>query len=79
MVSPVNLLPKKEVEGVLDYMLSTDFAPYNPEIPVVDKEAKVIRGGNFDSEPYELTVYHRDSMNRNSRAETIGVRIIIRD
>ena len=28
MVSPVNLLPKKNVEGVLDYMLSTDFYPY---------------------------------------------------
>ncbi len=28
MVSPVNLLPKKEVEKVLDYMLSADFAPY---------------------------------------------------
>ncbi|HIX03011.1 MAG TPA: trypsin-like peptidase domain-containing protein [Candidatus Odoribacter faecigallinarum] len=32
MVSPVNLLPKKEVEGVLDYMLSTDFAPYKMAI-----------------------------------------------
>lgn len=28
MVSPVNLLPKKEVERVLEYMLSTDFTPY---------------------------------------------------
>ena len=28
MVSPVNLLPKKEVEKVLDYMLSNDFTPY---------------------------------------------------
>ncbi len=28
MVSPINLLPKKEVERVLDYMLSTDFSPY---------------------------------------------------
>lgn len=27
-VSPINLLPKKEVEKVLDYMLDTDFAPY---------------------------------------------------
>ncbi|HIZ01467.1 MAG TPA: trypsin-like peptidase domain-containing protein [Candidatus Bacteroides merdipullorum] len=28
LVSPVNLLPKKNVEPVLDYMLSTDFSPY---------------------------------------------------
>lgn len=28
MVSPVNLLPKKNVEPVLDYMLSTDLSPY---------------------------------------------------
>ena len=27
-VSPINLLPKKEVESVLDYMLSEDFSPY---------------------------------------------------
>lgn len=27
-VSPINLLPKKEVEPVLDYMLSKDFTPY---------------------------------------------------
>lgn len=27
-VSPINLLPKKEVEHVLDYILSEDFAPY---------------------------------------------------
>lgn len=27
-VSPINLLPKKEVEPVLDYMLSEDFSPY---------------------------------------------------
>ena len=27
--SPINLLPKKEVENVLDYMLSEDFGPYN--------------------------------------------------
>lgn len=26
--SPINLLPKKEVENVLDYMLSEDFGPY---------------------------------------------------
>ena len=28
MVAPINLLPKKDVERVLDYMLSTDFSPY---------------------------------------------------
>lgn len=27
-VSPINLLPKKDVEPVLDYMLSEDFTPY---------------------------------------------------
>ncbi len=27
-VSPINLLPKKNVEKVLDFMLDTDFAPY---------------------------------------------------
>lgn len=27
-MSPINLLPKKEVEPVLDYILSEDFSPY---------------------------------------------------
>ena len=27
-VSPINLLPKKNVEPVLDFMLDTDFSPY---------------------------------------------------
>ena len=33
-VSPINLLPKKEVEPVLDYMLSEDFTPYKMGIEV---------------------------------------------
>ena len=31
-VSPINLLPKKEVEPVLDYMLSEDFTPYTMDL-----------------------------------------------
>lgn len=74
-----NALNLYDMSGNVSEWCATDFAPYDPKLPAIDKEAKVIRGGNFDSEPYELTVYHRDSMNRYSRAETVGVRIIIRD
>jgi formylglycine-generating enzyme required for sulfatase activity len=57
---------------------ATDFAPYDTSVPSIDPEAKVIRGGNYLSEPYELTVYHRDPMNRQEHNATTGLRLIIR-
>lgn len=51
--------------------------PYNG-LDVLDYDARVIRGGNFMSEPYELTVTHRDSMKKDASAPTIGFRLVIR-
>lgn len=66
-----------DMSGNVSEWCSTDFHPYNPDVPTIDPEAKVIRGGNFDSEAYELTVYHRDPMNAHEKTATIGLRLVI--
>lgn len=66
-----------DMSGNVSEWCDTDFRPYDPEIPAIDAEAKVIRGGNYESEPYELTVYHRDPMNPNEKTETLGLRLVI--
>lgn len=55
----------------------TPFRPYNPDVIVPDDNAMVIRGGYYDSEPYELTVYHREPMNPAERADNVGLRLVI--
>lgn len=74
-----NELDIYDMSGNVSEWCSTDFMPYDPDVPVPDKGAKVIRGGNYDSEHYELAVYHRDPMNAADRSETVGLRIIVRD
>ena len=66
-----------DMSGNISEWCSTDFRPYNTEIPIIDSEAKAIRGGNYDSEPFELTVYHREPMNAHEKAPTVGLRLVI--
>lgn len=66
-----------DMSGNVSEWCDTDFRPYNPHIPIVDEEAKVIRGGNYDSERYAITVYHREPMNAHERTATIGLRLVI--
>lgn len=74
-----NELDVYDMSGNVSEWCSADFIPYNPEVPIPDRSAKVIRGGSYESESYELTVYHRDPMNAADRSETVGLRIIIKD
>lgn len=39
----------------------------------------IIRGGNYLSEPYELTVFHRDTADKTQKSPNIGLRIIIKN
>ena len=66
-----------DMSGNVSEWCDTDFQPYNKEVPTVDMAAKVIRGGNYDSEPFELTVYHREPMNVHEKAPTVGLRLVI--
>ena len=74
-----NELDIYDMSGNVSEWCSADFIPYNPEVPIPDRGAKVIRGGSYESEPYELTVFHRDPMNAADKSETVGLRIIIKD
>ena len=73
-----NALNLFDMSGNVCEWCDTPFRPYNPDIPTPDPDAMVIRGGYYGSEPYELTVYHRDPMSRNMSATNIGLRLAIR-
>jgi formylglycine-generating enzyme required for sulfatase activity len=60
------------------FRLYADLQSGNPNPEIIDPEAQVIRGGNYDSEAYELTVTHRDPMNAHEHATTVGLRLVIR-
>lgn len=47
-----------------------------PEI--LDPDAIVVRSGNYLSDHYELTVTHRDTVNKNESMPTLGLRLVFR-
>ena len=51
--------------------------PYNSAVTPPNYEARVVRGGSFDAEPFELTVFHRDPKNTTDKDETVGLRLVI--
>lgn len=51
--------------------------PYNSAVAPPNHEAMVVRGGSFDAEPFELTVFHRDPKNTTEKDETVGLRLVI--
>ena len=65
------------MSGNLSEWCDTDFRPYDPEVAVNKDKAKVIRGGNYDSEPYELTVTHREPCAPGEHFPTLGFRIAL--
>lgn len=74
-----NALNLYDMSGNVSEWCDTDFTPYNSHVQGIDKDAKVIRGGNYMSPAYGITVYHREPMNKSDKAITVGLRIIIRD
>lgn len=60
------------------FRLYSDLAAANVNPEILDPESMVIRGGNYLSESYELTVSHRDPMSAGSSMSTLGLRLIIR-
>lgn len=62
-----------------DFRLYSDIVNLNPNPVLLDSTAKIVRGGNFMSERYGITVYHRDFMSASSHTETVGFRLILRE
>ena len=72
------------MSGNVSEWCNTDFREYsdiidnNPNPTILDSTAKVIRGGNYMSEPYGITVYHRDFMSASFNLESVGMRLVLR-
>lgn len=67
-----------DMSGNVCEWCDTPFSPYKADIPNPDKEAMVIRGGSYLSEPYELSVFRRQPMNCEAHANNVGLRLIIK-
>ena len=66
-----------DMSGNVSEWCTTTFRPYKPSVTIPDVEAKTIRGGDFLSEKYAITVYHREPMNPKEKSETVGLRLVI--
>lgn len=65
------------MSGNVSEWTSTDFVPYNGDDTLADIKSKVIRGGNYESEDYEITVWHRDMLSPDEKSPTVGLRLAI--
>lgn len=72
-----NELDLYDMSGNVSEWCFTPFRPYDPNVLVPDSTSMVIRGGYFESEHYELTVYHRDMMKPDEKSEYVGLRLVI--
>lgn len=60
------------------FYLYRDLASGTHDPEILDSDATVIRGGNYLSGHDELTVTHRDAVNKNNSMHTLGFRIVYR-
>lgn len=65
------------MSGNVSEWCDTSFSPYDDNVPYSGNNAKVIRGGNYDSEPYELTVTHREPASPDTSIPTLGFRLAL--
>lgn len=72
-----NNLNLYDMSGNVCEWCDTPFRPYDPNVPIPDPNAKVTRGGYYGSEPYELTVYHREPMPLDGKSASVGLRLVI--
>jgi len=65
------------MSGNVSEWCDTEFLPYNDSVPLSEQKTMVIRGGNFDSEEYEITTTHREPARPNTAVSTIGFRVVV--
>lgn len=63
------------MSGNVSEWCDTEFLPYDDNVPVSEMKTMVIRGGNFDSEEYEITTTHREPARPDTSIPTIGFRV----
>ena len=66
-----------DMSGNVSEWCDTPFSPYSTPEEVWGNN-KVIRGGNYESDTYELTVTHRDPMPAEYSLPNLGLRLVIK-
>lgn len=65
------------MSGNVSEWCNTEFKPYDETIPMSEGQTMVVRGGNYDSEEYEITTTHREPARPDTAIPTIGFRLAI--
>lgn len=63
------------MSGNVSEWCDTQYKPYSSDVPAPENELYVVRGGNYDSERYELTVSHREPLAPDVTLPTVGLRV----
>lgn len=63
------------MSGNVSEWCETPFRPYDGSVEINDTTLRVVRGGNFDSSEYELTVTHREPAAPETSIPTLGFRL----
>lgn len=66
------------MSGNVSEWCDTEFKPYDFTVPISEEKTMVIRGGNYDSEEYELTTTHREPALPDTAIPTLGFRLAIK-
>lgn len=65
------------MSGNVSEWCDTEFKPYDDIMSVCDDKIMVVRGGNYNSEEYEITTTHREPVRSNTAIPTLGFRLAI--
>lgn len=65
------------MSGNVSEWCDTQFQPYDDSVPLSEQKTMVVRGGNFDSEEYEITTTHREPARPDTAIPTLGFRVAI--
>lgn len=66
------------MSGNVSEWCDTEFKPYDDTVPITVEKTMVIRGGNYDSEEYEITTTHREPARPDTAIPTLGFRLVIK-
>lgn len=72
-----NGLDLYDMSGNVAEWCDSNCLPYNSAVTTPNPDAKVVRGGSYDAELFELTVFHRDPKNASDKDATVGLRLVI--
>lgn len=66
------------MSGNVSEWCDTEFKLYDDTLPMNDEKTMVVRGGNYDSEEYEITTTHREPARPDTAIPTLGFRLAIK-